>query len=120
MNALERARQKRIQAVAPYIVLDDGKESKRPLIALVRSCDVSEIAPIIRALSIFSGTANDATEQKCAVQTNGFRITNSLGDGVSVKPIDGEAKPMPNLRKQFAVETRNQRKRRRQRRRIGV
>lgn len=115
MNALERALRKRIQAVSPYVVLDDGKESKRPMIALVRSCDVSEIAPIIRALSIFSGTANDAPEQKCAVQTNGFRITNSLGDGVSVKPIEGEAQAMPNLRRQFAVETRNQRKRRHRR-----
>lgn len=113
MNALQRARERRRMAVAPYIVLDDGRESKRPLIALVRSCDVGEIAPIIRALSIFSGTATDAAEQKCGVQTNGFRITNSLGDGVTVKPMEGEVKPMPNLRKQFAVETRNQRKRRR-------
>jgi hypothetical protein len=120
MNVLERARQKRIQKVAPYVVLDDGKESKKPMIALVRSCDVSEIAPIIRALSIFSGTAADAAEQRCAVQTNGFKITNTLGDGVSVKPIEGETQAMPNLRKQFAVETRNQRKRRRQRRRIGA
>lgn len=113
MNVLARARQKRMAAVAPYVVLDDGKASKRPMIALVRSCDVAEIAPIVRALSIFSGTAADAPEQTCGVQTNGFRITNSLGDGVSVKPIEGTPAPMPNLRKQFAVETRNQRKRRR-------
>lgn len=115
MNVLARAREKRALTLAPYVVLDDGKESKRPMIALTRSCDVSEIAPIIRALSIFSGTATDAADQKCAVQTNGFKITNSLGDGVSVKPIDGEVKPMPNLRKQFAIETRNQRKRRHRR-----
>lgn len=112
MNALQRARQRRRQAVAPYVVLDDGKESKRPMIALVRNCDVGELAPIIRALSIFSGTATDAPEQTCSVQTNGFRIANSLGEGVTVKPIDGQPKAMPNLRRQFALETSNQRKRR--------
>lgn len=112
---------KRKHVLAPYVVVDDGRVSGKPEIALIRNCDVAEIAHIVRALSIFSGNSADAAVQNCNVRLCGKKLTNSLGDGAMVQPTGETASPIaPELLadmtkrvKSFHQETRNQRKRRR-------
>lgn len=113
MNASQRKK------LAPYVVVDDGRESGKPEIALIRSCDVAEIASVIRALSIHAGNSPDAPTQNCNVRLNGFQLTNSLGDGVSLEPSQSSNQiardVVADMQKRIKMayqESRNQRKRR--------
>lgn len=68
---------------APYFIVDDGRESHRPLIKLVRNCATSEVAHIVRALS--TQVAGDPEPvATCRVDLAGFKMTNDLGRGVTV------------------------------------
>lgn len=68
---------------APYVVMDDGRVSRRPLIRLVRSCKTSAVAHIIRALSTQLAGEKEPVAM-CRVDLSGFELTNDLGDGVDV------------------------------------
>lgn len=69
---------------APYVVVDDGRTTGRPLIRLTRSCRTAEIAHAVRALSTQLAGAVELVAN-CAVDLAGFKLSNDLGGGVTVQ-----------------------------------
>lgn len=66
----------------PYIVVDDGRTSGRPMIRLVRTCKTSEVAHVIRALSTQLAGGVEAVAN-CRVDLAGHELVNDLGAGVA-------------------------------------
>jgi hypothetical protein len=67
---------------APYVIVDDGRESGAPLIRLIRDCPTSEIAHVVRALSTQLAGAVEPMAS-CRVDLAGHKLTNDLGAGMT-------------------------------------
>jgi hypothetical protein len=70
-----------MRRLPPYVIVDDGRKTGRPLIRLTRDCASSEVAHVIRALSTQLAGGVEAVA-KCGVDLAGHRLTNDLGTGV--------------------------------------